>query len=141
LLWCSGNIHNLWSYWWESDNCSLRCMCAHNSISTWCSHTQLTALKSFSLRRDHRIGNLRGQGIFVRPATEAFRNPTSTALWIARWFTRTNDLSLFHAITCNWILMADKINVIMRNWIMISGRIYPIELWWPRKLKNIIHTK
>lgn len=57
----------------------------YNSVSTWCSHTQLTAQRSFSWRRDHRIGNLRGQGISAPLVIEASKSPTFTALWIARW--------------------------------------------------------
>ena len=88
-----------------------RCKKAYNSVSTWCSLIPLTALRLFSWRRDHRIGNSRDQGISAPPATGAFKNRISTALWIARWLTRTNKL---------WLSYVTLI-------------LYVTELWWLRK--------
>lgn len=69
------------------------CKKTYNSVSTWCSLIPLTALRLFSWRRDRRIGNSRGQEIFAPLATGVFKNPISTALWIARWLISFEEIS------------------------------------------------
>lgn len=81
------------------------CKKTYNSVSTWCSLIPLTALRLFSWRRDHRTGNSRGQGISAPPAIGAFKNPISTAPWIARWSTLTNKRWLFYVTLYNWIMV------------------------------------
>ena len=78
------------------------CKKTYNSVSKWCSLILLTALRSSSWRRDRKIGNSRGQGISAPPVTGAFKNPISTAHWIARWLTQTNKQWLF-TVLCVFI--------------------------------------
>lgn len=82
------------------------------------SHTRLTALRSFSWRKDHRIGNLRGQEISALPVIGAFKSLTSTALWIARLNTyygrrKTCQHTCAHARSCSLVLTSSFLMTLM----------------------------